>query len=156
MYVWCFGIYNALLYPHGVFPVGSVVKNPPAIRKMQEMQIRSLGQEDPLKEKNGNPLQYSCLENPMDIEAWWAKVHRVAKSGHNWAHICSHLYLHKSHLILEYGVIFNQRVLEWINEWMTWELFSGEKLNYESAFRVIPTKSFVQSLVRDSKQQWPM
>ena len=29
---------------------------------------------------NGNPLQYSCLENPMDGGAWWAAVHRVAKS----------------------------------------------------------------------------
>ena len=35
---------------------------------------RSLG------EWNGNPLQYSCLENPMDREAWWATVHGVAKS----------------------------------------------------------------------------
>ena len=31
-------------------------------------------------EGNGNPLQYSCLENPMDRRAWWAMVHRVAKS----------------------------------------------------------------------------
>ena len=31
-------------------------------------------------EGNGTPLQYSCLENPMDGEAWWAAVHRVAKS----------------------------------------------------------------------------
>ena len=31
-------------------------------------------------EGNGNPLQYSCLENPMDREAWWATVHGVAKS----------------------------------------------------------------------------
>ena len=30
--------------------------------------------------KHGNPLQYSCLENSMDGEAWWATVHRVAKS----------------------------------------------------------------------------
>ena len=29
---------------------------------------------------NGNPLQYSCLENPMDRGAWWVTVHRVAKS----------------------------------------------------------------------------
>ena len=29
---------------------------------------------------NGNPLQYSCLENPMDRGAWWTTVHRVAKS----------------------------------------------------------------------------
>ena len=35
---------------------------------------RSLGEE------NGNPLQYSCLENPMDGGAWWATVHGVAKS----------------------------------------------------------------------------
>ena len=31
-------------------------------------------------EVNGNPLQYSCLENPMDRGAWWATVHGVAKS----------------------------------------------------------------------------
>ena len=43
------------------------------------MWIRSLGQEDPL-EKNGNPLQYFRLENPMDRGAWRAIVHRVAKS----------------------------------------------------------------------------
>ena len=35
---------------------------------------RSLG------EGNGNPLQYSCLENPMDGGAWWATVYGVAKS----------------------------------------------------------------------------
>ena len=29
---------------------------------------------------HGNPLQYSCLENPMDRGAWWATVHRVTKS----------------------------------------------------------------------------
>ena len=32
------------------------------------------------KEGNGNPLQYSCLENSMSRGAWWATVHRVAKS----------------------------------------------------------------------------
>ena len=31
-------------------------------------------------EGNGTPLQYSCLENPMDGGAWWAVVHEVAKS----------------------------------------------------------------------------
>ena len=31
-------------------------------------------------EGNGNPLQYSCLENPMDGGAWWATVHWVVKS----------------------------------------------------------------------------
>ena len=35
-------------------------------------------------EGNGTPLQYSCLENPMDGETWWAAVHGVAKS---WAQL---------------------------------------------------------------------
>ena len=34
-----------------------------------------------IREGNGTPLQYSCLENPMDGGAWWAAVHGVAKSG---------------------------------------------------------------------------
>ena len=33
-----------------------------------------------LRCENGNPLQYSCLENPMGREAWWATVHGVTKS----------------------------------------------------------------------------
>jgi len=33
-----------------------------------------------IREGNGTPLQYSCLENPMDGGAWWAAVHEVAKS----------------------------------------------------------------------------
>jgi len=32
------------------------------------------------EEGNGNPLQYSCLENPMDGGAWWATLHGVTKS----------------------------------------------------------------------------
>ena len=36
-------------------------------------------------EGNGTPLQYSCLENPMDGGAWWAAVHGVVKVGHDWA-----------------------------------------------------------------------
>ena len=34
-------------------------------------------------EGNGNPLQYSCLENPMDGGAWWATVHGVTRVGHD-------------------------------------------------------------------------
>ena len=52
------------------------VKNMPA---MLETWIQ-LPWEDPMVEGTGNLLQYSCLENPMDRGAWWAVVHRVAKS----------------------------------------------------------------------------
>ena len=58
--------------------IAQMVKNLPT---MQETWVRSLGWEDPeSKEGSGNPLQYSCLENPMDGGAWWATVHGVAKS----------------------------------------------------------------------------
>ena len=48
------------------FPVGSAVKNPPETQEAQETWVQSLGQEDSPGERNGNPLQYSCLENTMD------------------------------------------------------------------------------------------
>ena len=38
------------------------------------------GSESSSGEGNGNPLQYSCLENPMDRGTWWVTVYRVAKS----------------------------------------------------------------------------
>ena len=57
--------------------VAQMVKNPPA---MQETQLQSLGGEDPLEEEMVNPLQHSCLENPMDRGAWQATVLGVAKS----------------------------------------------------------------------------
>ena len=46
---------------------------------MQETLVRSLGQEDPRGEGNGNPLWYSCLANPVDRGAWRAVVHGAAK-----------------------------------------------------------------------------
>ena len=47
---------------------------------MQEMGVQSLGQEDPLEKGNDNPLQYSCLGNPMDKGAWWATARGVTES----------------------------------------------------------------------------
>ena len=44
------------------------------------MVFRSLGQEESPGEGNGNPLQYSCLENPMDRGAWQTTVLKVTKS----------------------------------------------------------------------------
>ena len=47
----------------------------------------TLSSSDGFGEGNGTPLQYSCLENPMDGGAWWAAVHGVAKSqARVWLH----------------------------------------------------------------------
>ena len=59
------------------FPGGSVVRNPPANTGDADsipMWGRSPG------EGNGNPLQYSCLENSINREAWQTTVHGVAES----------------------------------------------------------------------------
>ena len=53
-----------------------MVKKLPA---MQETWVQSLGWEDSLGEGNGNPLQFSCLENSMDRGAWWATVNGVTQ-----------------------------------------------------------------------------
>ena len=63
---------------HGL--VAQAVKSLPTVR---ETWVPYLGQEDPLEKGDGNPLQYSCLENPVDRGAWWATVHGVESIGHD-------------------------------------------------------------------------
>ena len=73
-------------YLYIVYPGGTVVKNPPA----------NAGDADSVPASgrssgggNGNPLQCSCLDNPIDRGSWQATVHRVAKGWtqlSNWAH----------------------------------------------------------------------
>ena len=55
------------------FPGGSVVKNPTPNAGGAGLVPGSR------REGNGNPLQYSCLGNPMDRGAWWVTVHGVDK-----------------------------------------------------------------------------
>ena len=68
-------------------------------RCSQETWIQSLGRQDPPGEGNGNPPQYSCLENHMDRGAWWATVHGVRESDttectHTRAHTHTHTHTH--------------------------------------------------------------
>ena len=57
-----------------------VVKNLPAnARDIRDLDLIPGSKRSPGGE-NGNPLQYSCLENPMDSGAWQAIVHEVVKS----------------------------------------------------------------------------
>ena len=58
-------------------PGGSVVKNLPANAGKNAVLIPEL--ERSAGEGNGNPVQYSCLESPMDREAWQVTIHEVIK-----------------------------------------------------------------------------
>ena len=76
----CKGIFQSCLRGFRASQVVLVVKNPPA----NAGDTRDMGS---IPEQgrcpgvgNGNPFQYSCMENSMDRGAWWATVHGVAKS----------------------------------------------------------------------------
>ena len=68
------------------------------------VQAECLGQESTTEtrkfwvagEGNGTPLQYSCLENPMDGGGWWAAVHRVAK---NWTRLSNFTFTFHFHAL---------------------------------------------------------
>ena len=77
----------------GASLVAQMVKNLPA---MQEIQVQSLSQEDNPGEENGSPLQYSCLENSMDREAWWATVLGVVKSRTHLSNSHTHMLVSQS------------------------------------------------------------
>ena len=62
------------------FPGGTVLKNPPAKARDARDAGSIPGSARSPAEGSGNPLQYSCLGNPMDVEAWWAIVRGVSKS----------------------------------------------------------------------------
>ena len=83
------GIYTCFIRGRG-FPGGSVAKNPSANAGdlgLNPGLRRSLGEGD------GNPLQYSCLGNPMDKGAWWATVHRAAKESDTTEHLSMHAHM---------------------------------------------------------------
>ena len=61
------------------------------------------------REGNGTPLQYSCLENPMDGGAWWAAVHGVAKS---WTRLSDFTFTFHFHA-LEKEMATHSSVLAW-------------------------------------------
>ena len=61
------------------------------------------------REGNGNPLQYSCLENPMDRGAWWAAVHGVARS---WIRLSDFTFPFHFHA-LEKEMVTHSSVLAW-------------------------------------------
>jgi len=102
------------------FPGGSEVKNLPARDAGDVVSIPGLWRSP--WGRNGSPLQYSCLENPMDRGVWWAAVHGVMRSQawlSNWAYTHTHTHTHTM-LLGSLGValltVSNVRFSEW-SEW---------------------------------------
>ena len=85
-------------YSSNGFPGGAVVKNLPAnAGDTRDMGLIPESGRSP-KIRNGNSLQYSCLENSTDRGAWWATVHGFAKrqmllSTHTHTHIVAETFL---------------------------------------------------------------
>ena len=72
-------------------------------------------------ERHDNPLQYFCLENPMDRGAWRAAVHGVAQSRtrlNDWAY---------TYILYNYYFIFNQYLIKTILKHETWDFPGGPK-----------------------------
>ena len=71
--------------------VALVVKKPPASTRNIKDKGSIPGSGRSPGEGHGNPLQYSCLENPKDRGAWWATVNGVPKSWRDWRDLaCTH------------------------------------------------------------------
>ena len=73
-------MFNITSYKNGASQVMLLVKNSPANAGELRDSGSILGSERSPGGGHGNPLQYSCLENPMDRGAWQATVHEVSKS----------------------------------------------------------------------------
>ena len=82
---------------------------------MQEAWVWSLGG-DPLEKGIGNPLQYSCLENPMDRGTWQATVHGDAKSWTRPQQLSTHIELCIRELIISRGTPGSRERVRWSQE----------------------------------------
>ena len=77
--------------------------------RKEKWEIFSVDPSYSLREGNGTPLQYSCLENPMDGGAWWAAVHGVAKS---WTRLSNFTFTFHFHAV-EKEMATHSSVLAW-------------------------------------------
>ena len=84
------------------FKTGQTVKKPTRRGKFYSHSLK-------IGEGNGTPLQYSCLENPMDRGAWWAAVHGVAKSRTQLSNFTFTFHFHA----LEKEMATHSSVLAW-------------------------------------------
>ena len=114
--------------------VALVVKNPPVntgeVRDAGS--IPGLGRS--LGEGHGNPLQYSCLENPMASGAWWATVHRDTKSQTQLKQLSMHAE----------GIYKYVYVSIYIHLWIH---FQGQYLSYQNLKKIFISMLFAHSQI---------
>ena len=129
------------------FPGGSVGKESPCnARAAANMgSIPDLGKSP--GEGHGNPIQYSCLENPMNRGAWQATVHRVAKSWTWLKWLSTHACMH-AHNYIQNGHIhsFNQYYWVswalWIQQWTEYQRLPSWSLYYGRQRRAVPKYTY--------------
>ena len=96
-------------------------------------------------EGNGNPLQYSCLENPMEGEAWWATVHGVAKSRTRLSYLTLNytdfLYPQIVNIYIRWAwsILLFQKVSEWVKSLSRVWLFATP---WTVAYQASPSMGF--------------
>ena len=91
---WNVMIYLTVCFFDEGFWDGAVVKNPPAhVGDARDAGLIQGSRRSP-GVGNDKPLQYCCLENSMEIGAWWATVHGVAKESDMTEHIHTHTHTH--------------------------------------------------------------
>ena len=90
--------------------IGEIVKTRNSLYRLMVLILFFLTLYSPFHgEGNGTPLQYSCLENPMDGGAWWAAVHGVAKGRTRLSDFTSTFHFHA----LEKEMATHSSVLAW-------------------------------------------
>ena len=140
---------NKLWYLHEGLPGGSMVKNPPANAgdAGNSGSIPLLGRSP--GEGNGNPLQYSCWENPLEREAWMATVCGLAESE-TTEHACT---------LWNGKVIDNKKEqsTSWPTIWsfsLNWILLSARSQIQKVTYYMIPLNDIRENVYnfRDKKQ----
>ena len=114
---YCAYVCTETLKTSGGFPSGSVVKNPPANAGDTSL-IPGLERSPGVG--NGNPLQYSCLENPIDRGTWRATVRRAAKESDMTYWLNNNKDIRKGPVHPLMALALNQAV-----PWQTWLWFSS-------------------------------
>ena len=116
------------------FPCGSVVKNLPA----NAGDVRHTGSTPGLGRSpgggHGNPLQYSCLENPTNRGAWRTAVHVVAKNGAQLKGLSTHTCAHTQEDYHQHKCFCGQKSVT--HSWTPLDTFPGQPLGNEGSQQV--------------------